>query len=147
MSFVFQSDMQRKKKQHDTIDAMMLFSKNWERFPVLYNEKVCNALFATDWKNANTVLQRCYAELAADVVLSVSEVKARHVKYHDAVTKAVKQYGDDLKNGTTQCPSPAALKMVMFFLVVAFLFQLQARTRGWTLIGCLPGGHYACANQ
>ena len=101
-------------KKHDSVEEMSLFSKHWKRFPVLYDSTMRNKIFADDCKAAMHHMQQCYTELARQCSLSIDEVKTRRLKYKDAVTKAVRQFGQDLCQGTTDCPTPAAVKLLVF---------------------------------
>ncbi len=115
----------QKQKKHDSLEDMALFSRTWECFPVLYDDSARNDAFKKDWKAANVHLQKCYADMASTLGISVSDVKARRTKYKDAVTKALKQYADDLRNGTNECPTPAALKLSIFFWLLPFSANYQ----------------------
>ncbi len=115
----------QKQKKHDSLEDMALFSWTWECFPVLYDNSARNDAFKKDWKAANIHLQKCYADMASALAISVSDVKAWWMKYKDAVTKALKQYADNLTNGTNECPTPAALKLSIFFWLLPFSANYQ----------------------
>ena len=104
-----------KKKKHDTLDKMAQFSKHWRKYPVLYDEKARNSLFAKDWKNAASHLMEAYTKLASATGLTVDNVKGKCLKYKDAVTKAVGQFVDDVRHGSNNMPTPAAVKLIVFF--------------------------------
>lgn len=117
--FIFQSGMLKKNK-HDSVDEMGLFSTQWKLYPVLYDDRERNRLFAEDCKAAAAHMSKCYADLAAALNMSIDEVKNRCQKYRDAVTRAVRQYADDLQNGTTDCLTPAAQKLCIFFWLLPY---------------------------
>ena len=117
---LFQSSMAAKQKLHDSIEQMALFSCHWKEYPALYDNKARDKLFKEDSKKAVEHLNKCYDKLAQAVQMTVTEVKTRWLKYKDVVTRAVRHYAWDLQDGTTNCPTPAAVKLLVFFWLIPF---------------------------
>ncbi len=64
--------------------------------------------------------------MSAALELTVAEVKGRRIKYRDAVTKAVKQYAQDLRQGTSDMPTAAATKLSIFHWLLPFSCHYDA---------------------
>lgn len=109
-----------KQKRHDSLHEMTDFSRIWKEFPVLYDDNARNKLFAQDFAAGLAHLNKYYMEMSQKLKLTVAEVKARRVKYRDAVTKAVKQYSQDLRNDTSTMPTAAATKLSVFNWLLPF---------------------------
>ncbi len=90
----------KKAKIHDAMDDMFNFSHALEKYPILYDDKVRNKHFSEDFRGMGEYIQKCYAELGAQVGLSPEETQKKHTKYVDAVTKALGQLKRDLQDGT-----------------------------------------------
>ncbi len=115
-----------KQKKHDCLEDMGAFSKMWKDFPILYDESARNKLFSQDYGAALEQLNKSYLAIAEGLNLTVAEVKACRIKYRDSVTKAVKQYGDDLRNGTSTMPTAAATKLSVFNWLLPFSCHYDA---------------------
>ena len=103
-----------KAKRHDCLQEMTEFSRVWKEYVVLYDKDAWNKLFSQDFAAGLVHLNKCYMDMSHALNLTVPEVKAHRVKYRDAVTKAVKQYSNDLRNNTTSLPTAAATKLSVF---------------------------------
>ena len=119
-----------KQKQHDSIDDMARFSEEWHKYPILYNTHARDKLFKENWKTAGKELNHCYEQLAVALNLTVAEVKTRRLKYKDAITRAMRHFAADLENGTTNCPTPSATKMLIFFWLLPFSSHYNADLMG-----------------
>ncbi len=117
-----------KQKRHDALSEMTDFSRKWQKYPVLYDEKERNQMFAEDYKGTIQHIKQCYQDMATALNLSVADVKARHVKYRDSVTKGVKQYSEDLQKGTCDLPTAAATKLSVFNWLIKFSCHYDAST-------------------
>ncbi len=115
-----------KQKKHDCLEDMSTFSELWKDFPILYDESVRNKLFSQDYAAALEQLNKSYMAIAEGLNLTVAEVKVSCIKYRDSVTKAVKQYGDDLRNGTSNMPTAAATKLSVFNWLLPFSCHYDA---------------------
>lgn len=102
------------------------FSCVWQTYPILYDEDKRNKLFSSDYNGALAHMKQCYEDMASALHLTVEEVKARHVKYRDSVTKAVKQYADDLRQGTCAVPTAAVTKLSVFHWLLPFSTHYDA---------------------
>ncbi len=112
------------QKQHDCLNEMAEFSRVWQK----YDEQARNKLFAADFTGALVHMKKCYEDMAAALHLTVAEVKARCLKYRDSVTKAVKQYAQDLHKGTCDLPTAAATKLSIFNWLMPFSCHYNAST-------------------
>ncbi len=117
-----------KQKRHDALSEMTDFSRMWQKYPILYDEKECNRMFAEDYKGTIQHIKQCYQDIATALNLSVADVKARRVKYRDSITKAVKQYSEDLQKGTCDLPTAAATKLSVFNWLLKFSCHYDAST-------------------
>ncbi len=115
-----------KQKKHDSLKDMTDFSRVWEKHPVLYDDAEHNKLFTSNYGGAVAHMNKCYEDMSAALQLSVAEVKACRTKYQDAVTKAVKQYAQDLREGTSNMPTAAATKLSVFNWLLPFSCHYDA---------------------
>ncbi len=102
----------KKMKVHNTFDVMTDFSQVWRKYPVLFDEKVRNQKFSENFKGASVYIRQ---DMATALGMTTEEVRKRHIKYVDGVTKGLGQLLLDIINETTtQCPIPAMYKLIAF---------------------------------
>ncbi len=104
----------KKLKQHDSYDDMVKFSASWKKYPVLYDDAVRNSKFSENFKGTGKFIRDCYEAMANKLGMTCEDVKKRHIKYVDAVTKGLGQLKHDLDHGTTKYPIPAIHKLRIF---------------------------------
>ncbi len=117
-----------KQKQHDSLGEMTAFSHVWQNFAVLYDDEERNWMFKADYKHAVEHIKKCYEDMAAELNISVTEVKAQCTKYRDGFTKAVKQYAEDLKKEMCDMPTAAATKLSVFNWLLPFCCHYDPST-------------------